>query len=98
LDNERAMNYTGLTELEMQNFYDVMKNLGNDLQLMDPRGQDIGSRIFKEANLFTPSGNGLPLQFNSAHPRDLMTHRESTEQILMVHSTGIIRDRLYNKL
>jgi hypothetical protein len=97
-DPQRAKNYVGLTEDEMADFYKTIKNLGQDIRLMDPRGQDVGQRIFKEANLFTWSGNGLPLNRNSTQVADLVTQRESLEQVLIIHSTGQIRDRLYNEL
>lgn len=49
---------TGMTAEDMQAFYMDLRDFGVDLGLFDPRSAQAGVRAFREANMFTYSGNG----------------------------------------
>ena len=54
-DLAAAETTAGLTESEMQELYLDVRELGRDLNLIDPRVKTAGSRTFMEASVFTSS-------------------------------------------
>lgn len=95
-DSTRAVLLQGITEQEAVKFYDTAKEIGQDLKFMDPRQYDVGSRFFREANLFTFTGNGIQDQI-SGTDASLLTVQESIEQLAIYSSSGITRDQIYEE-
>ncbi|MEZ4871193.1 MAG: hypothetical protein R2827_02895 [Bdellovibrionales bacterium] len=72
----------GITEDEFEEFYVTSKSLGVDLKIMHPFNINVGRRAFKEAKLFTYSGQGLKLN----QPNDLVTYPELMEHLSIIYS------------
>ncbi|MEK6554868.1 MAG: hypothetical protein AABZ31_06500 [Bdellovibrionota bacterium] len=90
---ERALNMSGLTIDEMENFYQTIKDLGMDIKLMDPRSKQVGIRSFREGNMFTFSGNGL--QAESKDGKHLLSFVEGLELLAFIWSGGQVRTQFY---
>lgn len=87
---------TGVTEDELESFYQTARSLGEDLLFMDPRKDEVGRRIFKEGNIFTFVGNGV--QEPHADLRHLLNFTEIVEVISFMWSGGQVRDALYDRI
>ncbi len=89
----------GMTEEEMQAFYMDVRDLGVDLGFFDPGSENSGVRAFREANLFTYSGNGI------LHPRkapetiaDHLTPSEAMEYLAFIYSGGNMGTEIYQAM
>ena len=91
---ERASETIGITEQEAINFYREAKKIGVDLEFMDDRKSNVGARFFKEANLFTFSGDGINQDIGGIG--HLLTLQESIEQLALVYSGSRLRDLIYD--
>ncbi|MBC85676.1 MAG: hypothetical protein CL677_00735 [Bdellovibrionaceae bacterium] len=85
-DYLRIMNQQGIKKEEFETFYRVSKELGVDLKLMHPMGENVGNRSFQEAKMFTYSARGLIPN----DPDDIVTYPELMEFISIVYSGGVL--------
>ncbi len=87
---------TGVTESEMEMFYNTVHGLGQDLQFMYPK-YGSGSKSFIEGKLFTYAGDGIDW------PGDHKAHRlfnfdQIMEYITELWSGGQVRNQIYNEM
>jgi hypothetical protein len=75
-DLNRAINYGGVTQEEMNEAYFQLRPLASDLGLVDPDNVSFANSRFLEANLFTPRGNG----------DDRIDFREISDIVLLILS------------
>lgn len=90
---DRAIKMTGITIDEMEKFFEVLRPLAADIQLLDPRSQRVGIRSFREGNMFTFSGNGL--QPFAKDEKSLLTFTEGIELLAFIWSAASIRTDIY---
>ncbi len=86
--------HTGVTEDEMNDFFNKIRNLGIDIKFMDPRKVAVGRRSFSEGKLFTFDGNGINAP--DAAGTHLLNFTQSLELISTIWSGGHVRDMVYN--
>lgn len=88
--------HTGVTEDEMDDFFNKIRNLGIDLKVMDPRRTGVGRRSFTEGKLFTFAGNGInePDASNS----HLLNFVQTLELLSTIWSGGHVRDLFYDHI
>lgn len=87
----------GISEDEMQKFYEHFRPLGIDLKLMDPRSYGSGRRSFMEANLFTYQAQGWS-QPNGSTQNPLMSFEQGMEYFSFIWSGGQLAGNLYREM
>lgn len=88
--------HTGVTEDEMDDFFNHIHNLGVDIKLMDPRKNGVGKRAYGEGKLFTYAGNGInPPNAEKTH---LLNFVQTVELLGTIWSGGKVRDQVYKDL
>ncbi len=86
---------TGVTESEMNRFYNVVHDLGVDLKFMYPK-YGSGTKSFIEAKLFTYDGDGINTPGHRKH--DLLNFNQIMEYITTLWSGGEVRNVLYKQI
>ncbi len=85
----------GLTSKELQSFYEDFKNGGVDLEILDSRGKDAGTRSFMEANLFTYSGDGMNPPSKDKPKGHLLRYEELVELFSFLYSGGQLANEFF---
>lgn len=87
---------TGVSAEELQAFYLDFRDFGVDLQLFDPHAERSGIRAFREANMFTYSGNGVPMRgAKFSGLKDLLLPTEAMEYLAFVYSASSLGREVY---
>ena len=87
----------GIKGPEMQAFYMDFRELGIDLQLIDKRNINSGSRAFVEGKLFTYSSKGLLFNGNDGAQGSL-NFVEAMEYFAFLYSGGELSEQIYYDL
>lgn len=96
---DRALANAGVTESELESFYQTMRPLGSDVKFLDPRSERVGIRSFGEGNMFTFAGNGIQLPTNKPNDTShLLTFTEGIELLSFIWSGGDVRTRIYDNV
>lgn len=90
-DGSRWFWSAGIKSEEMQKFYTDIRELGIDLNVVDKRNFNTGSRAFEEGKLFTYASLGLD-------PNGSMTSVEAMEYFAYLFSGGRTGNDFYNQL
>ena len=88
--------HTGVTEDEMDEFFNKIRNLGIDLKLFDPRRAGVGRRSFVEGKLFTFAGNGI--NEPDAQNSHLLNFVQALDLLSTIWSGGKVRDMFYSDI
>jgi hypothetical protein len=88
--------HSGVTEDEMQTFFDNLHDLGVDLKLIDPRKENSGRRSFDEGKLFTYDGNGI--NEPDGQGSELLNVIQGIEYLTTIWSGGRVRDMVYKHI
>ncbi|MCB0351273.1 MAG: hypothetical protein KDD38_08830, partial [Bdellovibrionales bacterium] len=97
---DRVISMSGVTESEMETFYETTKSLGEDLKLMEPprfKGKnEKGKKYFIEGKMFSRRGEGVTDTPDDEH--DILSFYETMELLSMMWSGGQIRNVLYDEI
>lgn len=88
MDTSRIKNYKGLNLAELQAGFDKLAPLVVEMGLLDPANKGFASSRFREANIFTPQGDG----------NDLASLGEVADLAGMIFSGLTVNDMLYQGL
>ncbi|OFZ17885.1 MAG: hypothetical protein A2Z20_10625 [Bdellovibrionales bacterium RBG_16_40_8] len=94
--DDHILEMSGVRENEIKNLYEAFKPLGIDLQLIDPRRTNDGTKFFTEANIFTFSGGGISSEINM--PNDLFSFYELIDYISLIISGSEIKNLFYQTI
>lgn len=86
---------SSITEDQLQEFYEDIRDLGIDLKKVDDRNRKAGRRAFLEGNLFTYAADGVQSDLSN---RSLIKMSEVVELLGFLYSGGEISGGLYDDL
>ncbi len=81
-----ANKYTGLTDQQVRAFFTDVHDLGVDMQLLEPKDDDLWQTSFSESNMF----------MLSAVNDDHMSYTEIFDYLAYLLGGGVMADRMYN--
>lgn len=88
---------SGIKGPELQTFYVDFRNVGIDLNMVDKRNVNSGSRAFVEGKLFTSSSQGLDYRVE-APDRGELSFVEAMEYFAYLYSGGMMAKDIYANL